>query len=157
MSLPKRNRLLARLSAGYGYRYMLGDNWNAGSAELVLGSSGERGASGGRIAFDAGTTPSGWHFEVLTVGGNFDFKIGRRFRLGFSPNLGVLVVNGTASGSEPTWITFVFGTHMEASIDLVQNSRGGGFVLLGRLGYDMVLAGNNFNALLVRLGLGYRF
>jgi hypothetical protein len=153
---PKR-RLLARLSAGYGYRYMLGENWNAGSAELLLGTSGDRGGAAGRISLDAGRTPTGWHFEVITVGGNFDFKIGRRFRLGFSPNLGVLVVNGTADGSEPTWITVVFGTHIEGSVDLVQNSRGGALVLLGRVGYDMVLAGNNFNAVLVRLALGYRF
>jgi hypothetical protein len=151
----EKRRLLAKLAVGYSYRYMLGDSWNGGAADLILGSEGSGGGAGARIGFEGGATLNGLRYEIITLGGAFEWKIGKRFRLAMSPTISIVIINRYADGGDDTW-TFMLGTHLLPSVDLVKNKHGGALYLFGDLGYEFVVAddGNVFNG---RVGAGYRF
>jgi hypothetical protein len=153
-----KNRLLAKLWLGYSYRYGLDDSMHAGAIEAMLGGEGSHFGVGGRVGLEAGRTASGLRFTILTAGPGLEWKLGSRFRLGFSPTLGVLIFDRATRSDDEMW-TMMFGTHIDLSVDLVKRKSGGGLFLAGRIGYDFVFAVRNLSdsMLNTRLWVGYRF
>ena len=153
-----KKRVLAKLSLGYGYRWALGDNFQSGALEAEIGGEGAHGGGGARFGLEVGRTDAGLRFEVINLGPAFEWKLGKRFRFGIAPTLGVLVIERATRDDDSFW-TFVFGTHFELSFDLIQRSSGGALYLSARIGYEYIVAVTDLSdsAFSSRLGLGYRF
>jgi hypothetical protein len=157
-SQPPRpaNRLLLKLSLGYGYHYVLGTSLNTLAVELMLGSEGRRAAAGGRIGFEAGQTSGGANFEALSFGPGVEWKLGSRVRLGMAPSLSVHFIDDQQFGG--TGYYFALGAWLDLSVDLIKNKRGGALYLGARAGYDWLLfSDGGSDSFVARLWLGYRF
>lgn len=153
-----KNRLLAKLWLGYSYRFGLDSSMHAGAVEAMLGGESSHFGAGGRLGLEVGRTEAGLRFTVLTAGPGLEWQLGRRFRIGFSPTLGVLIFDRATRADNEMW-TMMLGTHIDVSVDLLKRKSGAALFLAGRIGYDYVfavrdLSDSMFNS---RLWVGYRF
>jgi hypothetical protein len=151
-----RARRLIKLELAYAYRYAFGDSLNGAALEVMLGSEGTRTAGGGRLGLELGRTYAGLEYQVYQLGGGFEWKIGKRFRLGMSPTLSFIVFQRVTRANTGFW-TIALGSNLDFLVDLVKRQNGGALYLGVRLGYDFMLASDNANAFSARLRLGYRF
>jgi hypothetical protein len=154
----KKNRGLFKLSLGYGYRWAIGADFHSAAAEIMFGSENDHAGGGGRFGLEVGRTYSGLSFEALSFGAGFEFKLSRRWRIGFGPTIGILIIQRATRSDDDFW-AFTLGTHLDLSVDLVQTRTGGALYLAGRAGYDFVVPTTDLDgsSFIARLWLGYRF
>jgi len=155
---PEHNRLLLKLSLGYGYRYLslFDASLHTAAVELTIGSQGRHAGAGGRIGFEAGQTAVGAHFEAVTLGPGVEWMLGSRVRLGLAPSLSFHFLDDLQTGG--TLVSVAIGAWLDLSVDLVKNRRGGALYLAGRAGYDWVMFDNGgTDSFVGRIWLGYRF
>jgi hypothetical protein len=150
------SRGLVRVGAGYTYRYMLGDSWNALGVDVMLGRERPGFGMAGRIGLDVGQSSAGINYELITLGGAFEWHLGKRFRLGYSPLIGIAIFN-RATVPDNDIATLVLGTHVDVSVDLVKFKKGGALVLKGTIGYEYIFSTRDQSIFLGHLGIGIRF
>lgn len=152
------HRTWLELSVGYAYRWALEGSLDAFAAEIGFGGEGERTAGGPRFGIEVGRTRSGLPYQVIVSGGEFQFKLGSRLRLGIGPSVSVIILERATSSSDDFW-AFAFGAVLDLSVDLFHTPSGGAIFLAGRAGYDFVAPvgdGLSPSSFVSRLWLGWR-
>jgi spore coat protein T len=159
-ALPRRlvdpGRRMIKLDVGYAYRYAFRDSINALALELMLGTERARSAGGGKLGIELGRTSAGLQFQAVELGGGFDWRLGKRVRLGFSPTVTFLIFERATRANSDLW-TIGLGLRTDLTVDLWQRRQGGALYAGARIGYDFVPAADEHHGFAARLRLGWRF
>jgi hypothetical protein len=158
VAAPRRDasRRLIRLDAGYSYRYAFRDSIHAAALELNVGAEHPRSAGSGRLSLELGQTRAGLSFQAVELGGGFEWRLGKRVRLGFAPVLEFLIFERATRANADLW-TVALGLRTDLTVDLWQRPRGGALFVGARIGYDLMLAADEHYGFSGRLRLGWRF
>jgi hypothetical protein len=153
---PSTGHRLIKLDAAYAYRYEFKDSISALALELMLGSEYPRSAAGGKLSLELGRTTAGLNFQALELGGNFEWKIGKRVRLGFSPQIAFLIFERATRSNSDLW-TIALGLRTDLTVDLWQRKKGGALYAGVRIGYDLIPGADEHHGFTLRARLGWRF
>lgn len=144
------------LGAGASYRFALGRSFPGAAAELQVGGEGRHVGGGGRLRLEAGETSTGLPFVWFSAAsGGLWGRIGRRVRLGFDGNLGLLTIVGMTSRSS----AITAALQGDCSVELYRGREGGAWVagLLGGLEILFPVDGPGPLSFAGRLLVGYRY
>ncbi len=145
-----------RLAVAYQYRYMLSDSWNGAAIDATLGRERPGFGLAARLGLELGKSSAGISYQVISLGGAFEWHLGKRVRLGYSPVFGVVILNRITERDNDQ-ATVVLGTHIDLSVDVFKGKSGAAMLLLGRIGYEYLFADRDTNVFAARLGIGVRF
>ncbi len=158
VSPPRQLPILAKLGASFTYEWALNESFFSGGLDLQIGAQGRLVSGGGRAMLRGGRTLAGLPFLWFSVaGGELEFRVTDRLRLGLGGSLGYLMI--FRATKRTTMDTVTFTAYGEGTLDLYRPPTGGALYLGLRVGLDCLL--NVYDELpvapLLGFGPGYRF